>query len=219
MNYKRFPLGGLWTNGYLFFDEDNSNEAGSNTERAAFFIDPGGDVREVLDYLKKHNLTLKKILLTHGHLDHIAGVEGFLPLVGDEIYIEKKDAHLLKHPPEEIQRALRMECRGVEVFKTLADKDVFSVGEFEIEVIATPGHTQGSVCYLIRRGQESVLASGDTLFAQSVGRTDLPGGDTAMLTASLRKLSSLPDDLLVLPGHGPDTAIGRERKSNPFWPL
>jgi glyoxylase-like metal-dependent hydrolase (beta-lactamase superfamily II) len=219
MRYERFPLGSLWTNGYLFCDESGT----------AFFIDPGGDVGEVLDYMTRQKLTLKAVLLTHGHLDHIAGVEMLVPLVGDEIYIAGEDAALLSRPPEEIQRALGMTARGVKSFKTVEDKSVlsgdsaFSGGDFRIEVMATPGHTPGSVCYLIqdakiKDGKETVLASGDTLFAQSVGRTDLPGGDEAQLLDSLRKLAALPDDLVVLPGHGPGTTIGRERRSNPFWP-
>ncbi|MDR1979958.1 MAG: MBL fold metallo-hydrolase [Synergistaceae bacterium] len=208
INYKRFPLGALWTNGYLFFDDEGS----------AFFVDPGGDVGEVLEYLERQRLTLKAVLLTHGHLDHIAGIEKFVPLVKDDIYIAPEDAPLLRHPPEEMRQILRMECPGVDVFKTVADGDVFAVGKIEIKVMATPGHTQGSVCYLISRGEKNILASGDTLFAQSVGRTDLPGGDFRMLMASLQKLAALPDDLPVLPGHGASTTIGQERKSNPFWP-
>ena len=211
LNYRRFPLGGLWTNGYLFSDDEGS----------AFFVDPGGDVKEVLEYLERHRLTLKGVLLTHGHLDHIAGIEKFVPLVKDEIYIAPEDAPFLRRPPEEMQRVLGMECAGVEVFKTVRDGDVLTVGNLEITVMATPGHTQGSVCYLIRpirQGGKSILASGDTLFAQSVGRTDLPGGDYGALLASLRKLATLPDDLPVFPGHGPDTTIGRERQNNPFWP-
>ncbi|MDO4786185.1 MAG: MBL fold metallo-hydrolase, partial [Fretibacterium sp.] len=93
------------------------------------------------------------------------------------------------------------------------------VGDLRIEVLETPGHTPGGVCYLIREGDESILVSGDTLFAQSVGRTDLPGGDQAKLDDSLRRLSSLPDALRVLPGHGPETTIGKERRHNPFWPV
>lgn len=208
MNYRRFPLGGLWTNGYLFYDD----------EARAFFVDPGGDVREVLEYLNQHRLALKAVLLTHGHLDHLAGIEGLVSLVGDSIYISSEDAPLLKRPPEEMQAALGMTCGGVDVFKTVANGDTLTVGTFTIEVMATPGHTSGSVCYLIRQGQDSILASGDTLFAQSVGRTDLPGGDSFRLDESLKKLATLPDDLVVLPGHGPDTTIGRERKNNPFWP-
>jgi glyoxylase-like metal-dependent hydrolase (beta-lactamase superfamily II) len=210
MRYERFPLGNLWTNGYLFFGESGE----------AFFVDPGGDVGDVLDYMARQNLTLKAVLLTHGHLDHIAGIERLLPLVGDEIYIADEDSALLKRPSEEVQRALGMKSKGAEAFKTVKDKAVLSFGGFRIEVMATPGHTRGSVCYLVKdeKDKESVLVSGDTLFAQSVGRTDLPGGNEAQLMDSLRKLAALPDDLPVLPGHGPGTTIGRERSGNPFWP-
>ena len=213
INCKRFPLGGLWTNGYLFFDG-----AADEGKKTAFFVDPGGDVQEVLEYIERHSLTLKAVLLTHGHLDHLAGIEKFAPLVGDEIYIGSEDADLLRRPPEEVQQALRMRCGGIETFKTIVDGNVLSAGGFEVKVMATPGHTPGSVCFLVRGGQRDVLISGDTLFAQSVGRTDLPGGDFAALMGSLRKLAELPDDLPVLPGHGPDTTIGRERADNPFWP-
>jgi glyoxylase-like metal-dependent hydrolase (beta-lactamase superfamily II) len=212
MRYKRFPLGNLYTNGYLFYGENGES----------FFVDPGGDMSEVLGHIARQNLTLKAVLLTHGHLDHLAGIEELHPYVGDEIYIADEDAALLRHPPEEVQRSLGMRSEGAETFKTVEDKSVLSLGGFRIEVIATPGHTQGSVCYLIKDEKdverESVLVSGDTLFAQSVGRTDLPGGDEERLMDSLRKLAELPDDLPVLPGHGPGTTIGRERKSNPFWP-
>jgi glyoxylase-like metal-dependent hydrolase (beta-lactamase superfamily II) len=211
MHYERFPLGNLWTNGYLFWGDG----------KEAFFVDPGGDVDDVLGHLARRNLTLKAVLLTHGHLDHIAGIEGLLPLVGNEVYISEEDAPLLRRPPEEIQRALGMTSKGTETFKTVSDKTVLSFGDLRVEVLATPGHTRGSVCYLIKDekgNKESVLVSGDTLFAQSVGRTDLPGGDEAQLMESLRKLAELPDELPVLPGHGPGTAIGRERRGNPFWP-
>lgn len=209
MNYKRFPLGGLWTNGYLFYDESGD----------AFFVDPGGDAQEVFDFAELNKINIKAVLLTHGHLDHLAGIESFIPLVGDAIYISDADSPYLKRPPEDMQRALGMTSRGAEKFKTIADGDVLSniAGGFEVKVIATPGHTPGSVCYVVKRGDE-LLVSGDTLFAQSVGRTDLPGGDERQLMESILKLSKLPDDLEVLPGHGPTTNIARERKSNPFWP-
>ena len=209
--YKRFPLGGLWTNGYLFY----------GSGREAFFIDPGGDPQEVIEYIESSNLTLKAVLLTHGHLDHLAGVKKFVPLVGEEIYISRHDASLLKHPTIEAQALLGITCEGVEAFRTLSDGNVLSIGSLSVKVMATPGHTPGSVCYMISEGDnadKSVLASGDTLFAQSVGRTDLPGGDWDELVRSLEKLAALPDNLQVLPGHGPDTTIGGERNSNPFWP-
>lgn len=209
MQYKRFPLGGLWTNGYLFWDEKGR----------AFFVDPGGEAQEVLDFVGDKGLELKAVLLTHGHLDHIAGVRDFLPFVGGEVYISTGDAGMLRHPPEAMQVALRMRCDGVADFHEVSEGMELAVGDLRIEVLETPGHTPGGVCYLIREGDESILVSGDTLFAQSVGRTDLPGGDQAKLDDSLRRLSSLPDELRVLPGHGPETTIGKERRHNPFWPV
>jgi len=210
---KRFPLGAFWTNGYLFFGQDEDQKGGT-----AFFVDPGGDVQEVMEYLSRNHLTLKAVLLTHGHLDHIAGIKDLVPLVGEEVYIAKEDAFMLKHPPKEAQATLGIWCDGTENFKTISDGDVLSIGPFEVKVMTTPGHTKGSVCFLVSWGGTSLLVSGDTLFAQSVGRTDFPGGDWNELMRSLEKLAALPDDLQVLPGHGPDTTIGRERKSNPFWP-
>ena len=208
MRFKRFPLGALWTNGYLFWDDGG----------AAFFVDPGGDATEVLEFMKENNLKLEKILLTHGHLDHIAGVCDLKPLVGNEVYVSHNDARLLRHPPEELQRALRIDCAPVTDFREISEGMTLKVGSMEALVMETPGHTEGSVCYLIKDNDESVLASGDTLFAQSVGRTDLDGGDAEALEASLRRLAKLPDNLRVLPGPGPETFIGDERKRNPFWP-
>jgi glyoxylase-like metal-dependent hydrolase (beta-lactamase superfamily II) len=148
----------------------------------------------------------------------MAGVGQLVSLVGEEFYVEQGDAPQLRHQPQEVQEALGMRCEGLKAFKTVSDGEVLSIGPFEVKVMATPGHTQGSVCYLISEGGNTALASGDTLFSQSVGRTDLPGGNWNQLLRSLEKLATLPDDLLVLPGHGPDTTIGRERRSNPFWP-
>ena len=209
MQYKRFPLGGLWTNGYLFWDEGGE----------AFFVDPGGDAREVLDFIRDKGLSLKAVLLTHGHLDHFAGLRDLLPLVGGEVYISAGDAGMLRRPSEAMQASLRIRCEGVSDFHEVSEGSVLKLGAFRIEVLETPGHTPGGVCYLIREGEESALVSGDTLFAQSVGRTDLPGGDPSKLDDSLRRLSALPDSLAVLPGHGPETTIGKERQHNPFWPV
>ena len=209
MKYKCFPLGALWTNGYLFWDEGGR----------AFFVDPGGEAGDVFAFMKERKLQLKAVFLTHGHLDHLSGIESFVPLVGDFIYISDEDAPLLRRPSAEMQAALRMRCGGVERFRSVKDGDVLEIGDLRVEVLATPGHTPGGVCYRISQEKQSVLVSGDTLFAQSVGRTDLPGGDQFTLDESLRKLATLPDDLIVLPGHGPETSIGQERQNNPFWPL
>ena len=210
MNYKRFPLGALWTNGYLFWD-DKTHEA--------FLIDPGGDTSDVKEFLIANNLKLTMILLTHGHIDHIAGIHELVELVGDNIYIGKNDAYRLRTPSQELQALLRVHCDGLENFKEVDEGRVIDFPGYAIRVIETPGHTEGSVCYLIQDSEgHKVLVSGDTLFAQSVGRTDLEGGDEIQLEASLRKLAELHDGLRVLPGHGPDTSIGEEREMNPYWP-
>ena len=210
MQYKRFSLGVLYTNGYLFWDENT---------RDAFFIDPGGKTDEVTDFLAENNLNLKMILLTHGHIDHIAGIHQLVKFVGDNIFIGKNDAFMLKNPSHKLQALLGVHCNGVENFKTVEEGNVIDFFGYKIKVIETPGHTEGSVCYLISDNEEhKILISGDTLFAQSVGRTDLDGGDELKLENSLKKLAELNDSLHVLPGHGPDTSIGEERELNPYWP-
>ena len=217
MNYKRFPLGALWTNGYLFWDD---------VTREAFFVDPGGDTSDVKKFLETNNLKLTMVLLTHGHIDHIAGIHEFVELVGDNIYIGSKDAFMLRHPSRELQALLHVHCDGVDNFKEVDEGQVIDFPclqtgrpAYTIKVMETPGHTEGSVCYLITDSEgHKVLISGDTLFAQSVGRTDLEGGDQLKLEVSLRRLAELNDGLHVLPGHGPDTSIGEEREMNPYWP-
>ena len=210
MHYKRFPLGALWTNSYLFWDEDTHD---------AFFVDPGGDTQEVRDFLSEHGLKLTMILLTHGHIDHIAGIHELVPFVGDNIYIGSRDAYMLRKPSTQLQALLGVHCEGLAKFKEVEEGRMIDFPGYSIKVMETPGHTEGSVCYLVTdKENHHVLLSGDTLFAQSVGRTDLEGGDDLKLEASLRKLDTLNDSLHVLPGHGPDTSIASEREMNPYWP-
>lgn len=210
MEYKRFPLGALWTNGYLFWDKDTHE---------AFFIDPGGNTKDVTDFLKSEKLALKMVLLTHGHIDHIAGIHELVTFVGNNIYIGAKDAFMLRKPSKQLQSLLGVHCEGLNDFKELEEGRLIEFSGYKIKVMETPGHTEGSVCYLIKdNDNHSILISGDTLFAQSVGRTDLEGGDSLKLEASLRRLAEFNDGLHVLPGHGPDTSIGEERELNPYWP-
>lgn len=210
MNYKRFPLGALWTNSYLFWDDQT---------KEAFFVDPGGDTQEVRDFAAANNLKLTMILLTHGHIDHIAGIHELVPFVGDNIYIGEHDASMLTHPSGQLQALLGVNCTGLDKFRTVSEGREIDFPGYKIKVMETPGHTEGSVCYLVTdRENHHVLLSGDTLFAQSVGRTDLDGGDDLKLEASLRRLDTLADSLHVLPGHGPDTSIASEREMNPYWP-
>ncbi len=208
MRVERFPLGPLWTNGYLFIDD----------EGRAFFVDPGGDPDEVIARLLRDALSLEAIVLTHGHVDHIAGVSRLAEETGAIVVISARDATMLSDPDESLSQRLGVSFPPTQPGRIIGDGDCLRVGGMELEFFETPGHTGGSVCVLVRHGKEQVLLSGDTLFARSVGRTDLPGGDSGALEKSLGKLAFFPDTLRVLPGHGPETTIGVERLSNPYWP-
>jgi len=208
MKVMRFPLGALFANGYLVHDEDGN----------AFFVDPGGDPDDVIAVIEGNSLELKIILLTHGHVDHIAGVKALQDRYDCPVAVHEDDFGMLANPTKNLSQFAGESVKVDGRVKPLSDGESIKIGSILIRVIHTPGHTPGSVCYLASHEGEEVLFSGDTIFALSVGRTDLPGGDFAALESSLRKLDYLPDDLKVLPGHGPETTLGRERRENPFWP-
>lgn len=208
MNMRRFALGPLWTNGYLIWDEEGN----------AVMVDPGGDPSDVVSFVREQGLSLKKILLTHGHADHLFGLEAIRSLAEEGVGVHENDGDCLTSPETNLSAWMGEGCTCSPAETLLRDGDRFSVGTMSFEVIHTPGHTEGGVCYLVRDGKEVLLISGDTLFAKSIGRTDLPGGDSAVLQRSLEKLSALADDIPVYPGHGPDTTIGTERHQNPYWP-
>lgn len=208
MEMKRFPLGPLWTNGYLIWDEGGR----------ALFVDPGGDPREVLSFLADRGLDLEIVLLTHSHADHLFGLEALRDRARLGVALHGEDASSLVDPEGNLSRWMGADCRCRPAERILRHGDVLSVGAMTVEVIHTPGHSPGSVCYLLRHGLESLLLSGDTLFAGSIGRSDLPGGDGARLLRSLERLVGLDDGLAVHPGHGPSTTIGAERRENPYWP-
>ena len=176
----------------------------------AWIVDPGQEANRIVDLLAKKGLEPAAILLTHAHFDHISGIPGLLEKYPDlPVYVHEKDIPMIGHPlnqlpPEYTSFAKPKEVRGLESFKGLEG----------LKVIETPGHTPGGVCYYFPK--DKLLLSGDTLFAGSVGRTDLPGGDYATLMDSLKKLTALPDDTLVIPGHGMHTRIAAEKRSNPF---
>ena len=209
MNIKRFPLGPLWTNGYLVWDSDGRG----------FFVDPGGPMGEVIEFIKNANIGLEMVLLTHGHSDHIFGLEEIRPLAKKGVGIHELDAPLLEKPELNLSAFLSKPCAAKPAEQKLQDGQVLEIGSMRVEVIHTPGHTRGSCCLMANDEDEAILLSGDTLFAQSIGRTDLPGGDQRELECSLKKLARLKDDMQVFPGHGPDTTIGAERINNPFWPM
>lgn len=208
MEYRRFAMGALWTNAYLLWD----------AEGVAVLVDPGGDPSEALGFAEEKGLEIEWILLTHGHGDHIGGLDEARIRSRKGVAIHHADAPMLTSPEENLSRWMGSPVKSGAADKVLEDGETFWVGSMEVRVIHTPGHTAGSSCFLFREGATELLVSGDTLFTRSVGRTDLPGGSEKELKSSLVKLAALADTLPVLPGHGPETSLGREKKENPYWP-
>jgi hydroxyacylglutathione hydrolase len=206
MFHKVFPVGPLQCNCSIVGDEQT---------REAMVIDPGDEVDDILAILKKENLTLKQIVVTHAHIDHVGGAMKLKRATGAPILMNQNDYALLKML--DMQAAwIGMRPPGpVEIDESADDGRVLQIGSIAANVIHTPGHTEGSICLFMP--SEKKLIAGDTLFAGSIGRTDLPGGSFEKIIRSIHtSLMSLPDDVVVIPGHGPATDIGRERQSNPF---
>jgi hydroxyacylglutathione hydrolase len=193
----------------------NCSIVGDEATREAMVIDPGDDIAKVLAILQKHNLTVKQIVITHAHIDHVGGAMKLRKLTGAPILLNENDYALLKML--DVQAAwLRMDApEKVEIDQSLVHTQTLQVGSVVSNVLHTPGHTEGSVCLYFPAEQK--LIAGDTLFAGSIGRTDLPGGSFQKIISSVKgHLLALPDETVVYPGHGPITTIGVERESNPF---
>jgi hydroxyacylglutathione hydrolase len=193
----------------------NCSVIGDETTREGMVIDPGDDIEDVLDLIEKHLLKIKQIVVTHAHIDHVGGAMKLRAATGAPILLNQNDYALLKML--DVQAAwIGMKDPGkVAIDHSVGQADTLRAGSLAANVIHTPGHSEGSVCLYFPA--ESKLIAGDTLFAGSIGRTDLPGGSMEKIIRSLReKVMALPDDTLVVPGHGPLTTIGEERESNPF---
>ena len=193
----------------------NCSVVGDEATREAMVIDPGDDIANVLAILQKHNLTVKQIVITHAHIDHVGGAMKLRRATGAPILLNENDYALLKML--DVQAAwLRMDApEKVEIDQTLTHAQTLRAGSLVANVLHTPGHTEGSVCLYFPA--EKKLIAGDTLFAGSIGRTDLPGGSFQKIIASLKgHLLALPDETIVYPGHGAITTIGAERATNPF---
>jgi hydroxyacylglutathione hydrolase len=193
----------------------NCSILGDEISREAIVVDPGDEISRIMALLRQHSLTVKQIIITHAHIDHIAGAAKLKQLTGAPILYNQNDLPLVKmmdiqaswlgigtpevHPPDD----------------TLDDGKLIAIAGLTGSILHTPGHTEGSVC-LYLPGQ-SLLLAGDTLFHGSIGRTDLPGGNTRKLLTSIHeRLLTLPDEVTVIPGHGSRTNIGQERESNQF---
>ena len=192
--------------------------------KEAVIVDPGDEPDDILRIVKELGVTVKALLHTHCHLDHITGTRKVKEETGATIHIHERDKMLyegLKQQYATVMAMFGMDVgRGNEPLPVdgyLEDGQTFAFGAQKIGVIHTPGHTPGSCCFTLESAKERMLFSGDTLFAGSIGRTDLPGGDLDTEVASIRgKLFKLDPDTLVLPGHGPETRIKDEQKENPF---
>ena len=207
MIIETFPVGRL---------QCNCTILGSEQTKEAIVIDPGDDIPRVLSRLHHHGLTPKFVIATHGHIDHVGGFKDIKEGTGSPVYLHEGDVFLYE--------ALEMQAQLIGVPAPLmtgidghlSDGDEIGAGEIKIKVIHTPGHTPGSICFQCDAGEPRLFA-GDTLFLGSIGRTDLWGGSFEEIIGSLKeKLVTLPEETVVIPGHGPSTSIGREKRFNPF---
>jgi hydroxyacylglutathione hydrolase len=206
MILETFPLGPLQCNCTILGDE----LAGE-----AIVIDPGDEVERIHRRLTELGLKLKQILITHGHIDHVGGALKLKRLTGAPILLNEADLPQLKMMDKQAGWLGIATPETAPPDELLTEGLIVGVDAFPATVIHTPGHTQGSVC--LHFAPLKLLVAGDTLFAGSIGRTDLPGGNSAQILDSITsRLLSLPDETRVLPGHGPATTISTERRSNPF---
>ena len=202
----QLPLGPLQTNCYVL---------ACNATRKAAVIDPAWDGQGIFEKTNAEKWTVSQILLTHSHFDHVGGLAELKDVSGAPISIHPKAVPMLENAVLSGRMWQITVPEPPPADKMLAGGELITLGELTLEVLFTPGHAPGHVCFYL--AEEDVLFDGDVLFNQGIGRTDLPGGDYDLLMESIRQqLLVLPDETLVLSGHGPATTIGKEKESNPF---
>lgn len=204
MKVMQLEVGSLGTNCYIAYCEHT---------KKAVVIDPGGDAARILALVNREGLTVEAIINTHGHADHVLANVKVQEGTGAPIWIHGADADMLGSGSRNLSAYMGASTSSGAADRLLADGEVLTIGDFSLKVLHTPGHTPGGISLL---GDKAVFV-GDTLFAESIGRTDFPGGSYSQLIQSIKtKLMVLDDDIKAFPGHGPATTIGWERRQNPF---
>ncbi|MDD2235945.1 MAG: MBL fold metallo-hydrolase [Kiritimatiellae bacterium] len=205
MKEETIPLGMFEANCVLLYDEDS---------RHAVVVDPGGDAHALLVALKRLNLNPVACLLTHGHMDHVSALAELIEAYPCPVYLHPSDAVWAFTQANQMLPYYETPRQPAAHLLPVSDNQRIPSEFGEIQVIHTPGHSPGSVCYFLE--EHGLLLSGDTLFKGSVGRTDLPGGNPSELARSIKRLKTMPNSTRIIPGHGPDTTMEREKSANYF---